>query len=184
MGDLKNVLQKLILWYKYLFGDEAKSPTVMYTWWKRFKNSLKIFRWWQTKWKTINGCLRRKCFECTLLPEKPYLTLGVNANKFNIGKNAVRAILTEKINRQKICFRFVPHFLTDELKQTGLFCSRDFIETVDSYPNCLKTIVTGAENWCFMYDVIMYYILFPKLKMKSHFFENIPAFQRACTEQL
>lgn len=56
------------------------------------------------------------------------------------------------MNRRKICFHFVPHILTHEQKQTRFSCSRDFIKNVYSEPNFLKTIVTGDESWCFMYD--------------------------------
>lgn len=87
-----------------------------------------------------------------LLLEQPRLTLRITVEKLNTGKEAVCTILAEQMNRRKICSRFVPHFLTDEQKQTRLSCSRDFIETAESYPFFLKTIVTGDESWCFVYD--------------------------------
>lgn len=37
-------------------------------------------------------------------------------------------------------------------KQARLSCAEDFVETADGDPNFLKTIVTGDESWCFMYD--------------------------------
>lgn len=62
------------------------------------------------------------------------------------GKNVVRTNLTEKMNCQKICSRFVSNFFSDGQKQMRFSCSRDFIETAYSDRNCLKTIVTGDES--------------------------------------
>ncbi len=55
-------------------------------------------------------------------------------------------MLTEKMNRQKVCSQFILHFLTDKQKQMHLACTRDLVETADVDPNFLKSIVTSDEN--------------------------------------
>ncbi len=57
------------------------------------------------------------------------------------------------MNRGKVCSRFIPHFLTTEQKQVRLICTWDFVETADGDPNFLKSVVSGNESWCYMYNL-------------------------------
>ncbi len=82
-------------------------------------------------------------------------TFRAVAEELNVGKDAVCTMLIEKMNWQKVCSRFVPHFLTGKQKQVRLAYTRDLVETADSDPNFLKSIVTGDESWCYMYDLQM-----------------------------
>jgi hypothetical protein len=51
-----------------------------------------------------------------------------------------------------VCARFVPHSLTLDQKHQRAALSVEFVEMIDDDRNVLKTIVTGDESWCFMYD--------------------------------
>ena len=87
-----------------------------------------------------------------LLLQNCHLLLRRLADEVNIGKDIVRKIVVEDLRKQKICSRFVPHFLTPEQKDRRTAACQDFIVTADSDPNFFKKIVTGDEMWCFAYD--------------------------------
>jgi len=75
------------------------------------------------------------------------------ADEVNIGKDTVRKIVVEDLQKQKICLCFVPHSLTPEHKDRRIAACRDLIATADSDPDFFKKIVTGDELWCFAYDL-------------------------------
>lgn len=135
------------------FGDEALSRTTVFTWWKRFKEGRETLEDDERCGRPATAVHNENVTKVrTLLLSQPHLTVRALAEELRIGKDAVRTILTQRMNRRKVCARFVPHMLTDEQKQIRLSCYQDFIETADSDSNFLKTIVTGDESWCFMYD--------------------------------
>ena len=74
------------------------------------------------------------------------------ADEVNIGKDTVRKIVAEDLQKPKICSRFVPHSLTPEQKDQRTAACRDLITTADSDPDFFQKIVTGDETWCFAYD--------------------------------
>jgi hypothetical protein len=51
-----------------------------------------------------------------------------------------------------VCARFASHLLTSTQKHQRAASCVEFVETIDDDRSDLKRIVTGAENWCFMYD--------------------------------
>ena len=55
-----------------------------------------------------------------LLTEDRRTTLQMIPDRFNIGKETVRRIVTEDLGKRKMCARFVPHALTTEQKQEPL----------------------------------------------------------------
>ena len=87
-----------------------------------------------------------------LLLQNCHLSLRMLAHKVNIGKDTVRKIVVEDLQKPKICLCFVPHSLTPEQKERRITACRDLIATVDSDPDFFKKIVTGDKTWCFAYD--------------------------------
>jgi hypothetical protein len=51
-----------------------------------------------------------------------------------------------------VCARFIPHLLQPDHKHKRATSSVEFVEMFDDDINVLGSIVTGDENWCFMYD--------------------------------
>jgi len=87
-----------------------------------------------------------------LLLQNCHLSLRMLADEVNLGKDTVRKIVVEDLRKQKVCSRFVPHFLTPEQKDQRNAACRDLTATADSDPDFFKKIVTGDETWCFAYD--------------------------------
>jgi len=74
------------------------------------------------------------------------------ADEVNIGKDTVRKIVVEDLQKQKIYSRFVPHSLTPEQKDRRIAACQGLIAIADNDPDFFKKTVTGNETWCFAYD--------------------------------
>lgn len=79
-------------------------------------------------------------------------TTRMIAEALHMSNSTVHAIITEDLQKKKVCAQFVPHTLTDDEKLRRVNHSRDLIATAENDPNFLKSIVTGDETWCFQYD--------------------------------
>ena len=87
-----------------------------------------------------------------LLLQNSHLSLRMQADEVNIGRDTVKKIVVEDLRKRKIFSHFVPHSLTQEQKDRRTAACRDLIATADSDPDFFKKIVTGDETWCFAYD--------------------------------
>ncbi|XP_064488498.1 uncharacterized protein LOC135400592 [Ornithodoros turicata] len=67
-------------------------------------------------------------------------------------KTSVHRILTEDLQKRKLCARFVPHVLTSGQKRAGLEHCRDMQVTAAEDSEFLPSIITGDETWCFQYE--------------------------------
>ena len=62
-------------------------------------------------------------------------------------------ILRERLGLRKICVRWVPHLLTDKLKQSRVRLASQVIEKYDKCDPCrLEEIVTGDETWIYHFQ--------------------------------
>jgi len=78
-----------------------------------------------------------------LLLQNSHLSLRMLADEANIGKDTVRKIVVEDLQKRKICSHFVPHSLTPEQKDQRIEACWDLIATADSDPDFFKKTVTG-----------------------------------------
>jgi len=87
-----------------------------------------------------------------LLTEDHCTTLQVIADRLNISMETVHWIVTEDLEKRKICMRFVPHALTREQKQERVVCCQDLL-LMGQDERFWENIITGDETWCFAYDL-------------------------------
>ena len=67
--------------------------------------------------------------------------------------SSVLKILRERLGLRKICARWVPYLLTDELKQSRVRLASQVIEKYDKCdPRHLEEIVTGDETWIYHFQ--------------------------------
>jgi hypothetical protein len=70
-----------------------------------------------------------------------------------INRETVRKRVVKDLKKKKsVCACFVPYLLTPDQKHERTALSVEFVEMIDNDRNVLKTIETGDESWCFMYD--------------------------------
>jgi len=81
------------------------------------------------------------------------LTLREIAEDVGISFGSCQAILTEKLNMQRVAAKFVSCMLTDDQKANRVNISQEQLDSVSVDENFLKTIVTNDETWGYGYEV-------------------------------
>ncbi len=61
--------------------------------------------------------------------------------------------MSENLQKWKLRVQFVPHALKGEQKEQRLNHTYHLIETIESDPSFLDSIITADESWCFAYDL-------------------------------
>jgi len=88
-----------------------------------------------------------------LILQNRRLTIREIAEDVGISFGSCQAILTEKLNMQRVAAKFVPRVLTEDQKANRVNISQELLDRVSVDENFLKTIVTGDETWVYGYDV-------------------------------
>ena len=89
----------------------------------------------------------------TLTEEDTRYTVQEIEELRGIRSSSVLKILHERLGLRKICARWVPHFLTDEQKQSQVRLASQVIEKYDKCdPRRLEEIVTGDETWIYHFQ--------------------------------
>ena len=135
------------------YGDQALSRSNVFRWYGRFRNGREDNEddprsGQPTECRNDNNVEKIS----QLLLQNRHLSLKLQAQEMNIGKDTVRKIVIEDLRKGKICSRFVPHSLTPEQKDRRIAACRYLIATADSDPDFFKKTVTGDETWCFAYE--------------------------------
>jgi len=136
------------------FGDECLSRTQCFEWYSRFK----------TRRTSIDGDSRSGRLSTStddvhidtvlhLILQNRRLTIREIAEDVGSSFGSCQAILTEKLNMQRLATKFVPCVLTEDQKANRVNISQELLDCVSVDENFLKTIVTGDETWVYGYDV-------------------------------
>ena len=135
------------------YGDPALSRSNVFRWYGRFLDGREYIEDDPRSGRPTE-CPNDNNVEkiSQLLLQNRHLSLKLQAQEMNIGKDTVRKIVIEDLRKGKICSRFVPHSLTPEQKDRRIAACRYLIATADSDPDFFKKTVTGDETWCFDYD--------------------------------
>ena len=84
----------------------------------------------------------------TLIEEDARNTVQEIEELSAIHLSSILKILREQLGLGKTCTRWVPHLLTDELKESRVRLASQVIEKYDKCDPCrLEEIVTGDETW-------------------------------------
>jgi len=135
------------------YGDQALSRSNVFRWYGRFRDGRE-----DPEDDSRSGrpteCRNDNNVEkiSQVLFQNRHLSLRTLADEVNISKDTVRKTVVVDLQKQKICSRFVPHYLTPEQKARRIAACQDLTATADSDPDFFKKIVTGDETWCFAYD--------------------------------
>lgn len=83
-----------------------------------------------------------------LIKNDKHISLRAVANEFNISVSTVHYIVHEQLKYKKVCARWVPKKLTDDLISTRMgFSLTVLISYQEEETRFLKRIVTGEETW-------------------------------------
>ena len=94
------------------------------------------------------------------------LTVREIASKCGISKTTVHDILSNELNMNRVCARWVPRILTSENLAKRVELSKQFIKKVDrGGVRYLDRIITTDESWFHYYD--------PETKQQSSQWKNV-----------
>jgi len=81
-----------------------------------------------------------------IVRENRRLTVMSIAQQVNIDRETVRKILTEDLDKRKVCAKMVPKELTEEQKQTRVTICQDLLQRQDDISG---RVITGDETWIY-----------------------------------
>ncbi|XP_050028453.1 protein GVQW3-like [Dermacentor andersoni] len=87
------------------------------------------------------------------------VTIREIAEKVGISPVSAHSIMTEDSAMKRVAAKFVPTLLTVEQKQLRVEVSEDMLDSTNSDPDFMKTIITGDESSVYGYD--------PEIKSQS-----------------
>ena len=89
----------------------------------------------------------------TALGKDARLTVREIAHEFDIGVATAHKMLTEKLNMERVCARWVPRLLTESDQQRRVSASQAFLKRWKAGGDLfLDRIITCDETWLYYYD--------------------------------
>ena len=83
----------------------------------------------------------------TIVHNNRRLTVRERADDCGISVGSCDAILTDDLHTKRVCAKFVPRLLTEDLREQRQTIARDLFERSCKDVQFLKNIVTGDESW-------------------------------------
>ena len=68
------------------------------------------------------------------------------SSQFDVSVGTVHTIICEELKMQKICVKFIPRVLREDLKERCCHDSREMVELINSDPTVLDALVTCDES--------------------------------------
>ncbi|XP_077499637.1 protein GVQW3-like [Amblyomma americanum] len=79
------------------------------------------------------------------------VTIREIAEGVGISTFSAHSIITKDLAMKRVTAKFVPKLLTVEQKQLCAEVSQDMLDSTNSDPDLMNTIITGDESWVCMY---------------------------------
>ncbi|GFU31114.1 HTH_48 domain-containing protein [Nephila pilipes] len=74
------------------------------------------------------------------------LTVREIAEEIGVSKDSAHAILREDLNMNRVAAKFVPKLLSPEQKDLRFDVAQDLLDTSNTDPGFLNTVITGDES--------------------------------------
>lgn len=89
----------------------------------------------------------------TLIADNPRVTITDLSEELGISRGSVHEILRDHLNVRKVTARWVPKFLTPDMKRTRVEMSTQLLGMVaDRDLRFYDRIITGDESWFYLYE--------------------------------
>ncbi|GFT83344.1 HTH_48 domain-containing protein [Nephila pilipes] len=82
------------------------------------------------------------------------LTVREIAEEVGVSKDSAHANLREDLNMNRVAAKFVPMLLSPEQKDLRFDVTQDFLDTSNTDPGFLKTVITGDESWVYCKNIV------------------------------
>jgi predicted transposase YdaD len=105
-----------------VYGDNAMKKTAVYKWVKRFSEGRENVTDEERSGRPATSRTKENIAHvCQIVRENRRLAVRSIAEQVNIDRETVRRILTEDLDKRKVCAKMVPKDLTEEQKQRRVF---------------------------------------------------------------
>ncbi|XP_068246832.1 protein GVQW3-like [Palaemon carinicauda] len=74
------------------------------------------------------------------------------AQQIGMSKDSAHAILRDDLNMHRVAEKFVPRLLSPEQKDLRFQVEKYLLDTANTDPQFLNTVITGDESWVYGYD--------------------------------
>ncbi|XP_065294868.1 protein GVQW3-like [Dermacentor albipictus] len=135
------------------FGDDAVSSTQIKEWYNWFKDGRKSMESEQRSGRPSTYRNDQVIAEVNAVVMRDRrVTMREIAEEVGIGTFSAHSIMTEHLAMKRVAAKFVPKLLTVEQKQLRLEVSQDMLDSTNSDPGFMNTIIAGDESWVYGYD--------------------------------
>ncbi|KAJ4439787.1 hypothetical protein ANN_07915, partial [Periplaneta americana] len=142
-----------ILKIQQVFGEDAMGVTQIKEWFNRFKDG-------RTSAESEQRCGRPQTARSAAVVERVRnlvmadrrLTVREIAEEVGVSKDSAHAILRDDLNMNRVAAKFVPKLLSPEQKDLRRDVAQDLLDTANTDPGFLNTVITGDESWVYGYD--------------------------------
>ncbi|KAJ4450406.1 hypothetical protein ANN_01830 [Periplaneta americana] len=136
-----------------MFGEDAMGVTQIKEWFNRFKDG-------RTSAESEQRCGRPQTARSAAVVERVRnfvmadrrLTVREIAEEVGVSKDSAHAIFRDDLNMNRVAAKFVPKLLSPEQKDLRRDVAQDLLDTANTDPGFLNTVITGDESWVYGYD--------------------------------
>lgn len=136
------------------YGDEAMSASTVKRWHKRFREGCETTEDQPRSGRPAEAVTKENIERVRQIVENDRrVTVRYIEEELDIGHSSVHKILTEHLNKRRVCARWVPRLLTEEQKQRRVeVCQAWLREYERKGDDFLSVIITEDETWVFQYE--------------------------------
>ncbi|GFT00220.1 HTH_48 domain-containing protein [Nephila pilipes] len=136
-----------------VFGEDAKGVTQIKEGFHRFKDS-------RTSADSEQRCGRPQTAQSAANVERVQnlvmadrrLIVREIAEEVGVSQDSAHAILRDDLNVNRVAAKFVPKLLSQEQKDLRFDVAQDLLDTVNTDPGFLNTVITGDKSWVYGND--------------------------------
>ncbi|KAJ4427867.1 hypothetical protein ANN_23871 [Periplaneta americana] len=149
----ERIEQRYCIKFCQKLGEDAMGVTQIKEWFNRFKDG-------RTSAESEQRCGRPQTARSAAVVERVRnlvmadrrLTVREIAEEVGVSKDSAHAILCDDLNMNRVAAKFVPKLLSPEQKDLRRDVAQDPLDTANTDPGFLNTVITGDESWVYGYD--------------------------------
>ncbi|XP_076056351.1 protein GVQW3-like [Oratosquilla oratoria] len=136
------------------FGDDVMSITQIKEWYNRFKDGRTTVEseppsGRPSTWRNDQVIAKVKA----VVMRDRCVTIREIAGDVGISTFSAHSIVTEDLAMKRVAAKLVPKLLTSEQKQLRVEVSQDMLDSTNSDPDFMNTIITGYDSWVYGYSL-------------------------------
>ncbi|GFT52137.1 HTH_48 domain-containing protein [Nephila pilipes] len=128
-----------------VFGEDAMGITQIKEWFNRFKDGRTSTERCDRP-QTARSAANIERVRNLVMADRR-LTVREIEEEVGVNKDSAHVILREDLNMNRVAAKFVPKLLSPEQKDLRFDVEQDLLDTANTYPGFLNTVITGDESW-------------------------------------